>query len=172
MISTFLPTWTYGTTKHPTVRTSRFEEAPAGSMLSNCGLMTAQLTCVGKPCQVFEPEVVQCTNMGDDGLGNIQWRVSWAGRYAVCGVDEQCDTDLPSSLRLGKVEVSCEGWQAAGDKNVLQGELPRLGALCSSCQLLRTGSCGLTYNLHQTNADISEPGFPSSKAPIGISHLV
>lgn len=36
----------------------------------------AQLTCVGKPCQYFQPEVVQCSNMGDDGLGNVQWRVS------------------------------------------------------------------------------------------------
>ncbi|OCF42263.1 hypothetical protein I317_03882 [Kwoniella heveanensis CBS 569] len=56
--------------------------------------------------------------MGDDGTGGIQWR---------------CDTDLPSSLRLGKIDVSCEGWSGPGDKNVLQG------------------SCGLTYNLHRVN---------------------
>ncbi|OWZ38528.1 hypothetical protein C343_06704 [Cryptococcus neoformans C23] len=75
-----------------------------------------QLTCKGPGCKVFQPDVVQCTNMGDDGLGNVQWK---------------CDTDLPSSLRLGKVDVSCEGWSAPGDPNILQG------------------SCGLTYNLYK-----------------------
>ena len=33
----------------------------------------------------------------------------------------QCDTDLPTGFRLGKVEVSCEGWSRPGDKHVLQG---------------------------------------------------
>lgn len=35
----------------------------------------AQLTCQGPGCKVFQPDVVQCTNMGDDGLGNVQWKV-------------------------------------------------------------------------------------------------
>ncbi|KIR89593.1 hypothetical protein I304_06595 [Cryptococcus deuterogattii CBS 10090] len=65
-----------------------------------------QLTCQGPGCKIFQPDVVQCTNMGDDGLGNVQWK---------------CDTDLPSSLRLGKVDVSCEGWSAKGDPDILQG---------------------------------------------------
>ncbi|KIR38402.1 hypothetical protein I313_05510 [Cryptococcus deuterogattii Ram5] len=64
-----------------------------------------QLTCQGPGCKIFQPDVVQCTNMGDDGLGNVQWK---------------CDTDLPSSLRLGKVDVSCEGWSAKGDPDILQ----------------------------------------------------
>ncbi|OXG11105.1 hypothetical protein C367_06678 [Cryptococcus neoformans Ze90-1] len=38
----------------------------------------------------------------------------------------QCDTDLPSSLRLGKVDVSCEGWSAPGDPNILQGMIMRI----------------------------------------------
>ncbi|WVW78913.1 hypothetical protein I302_100876 [Kwoniella bestiolae CBS 10118] len=77
-----------------------------------------QLSCVGSACDLYQPEVVQCTNMGDDGFGGVQW---------------SCDTDLPSSLRLGKVDVSCEGWSKSGDMNVLQG------------------SCGLTYNLNRVN---------------------
>ncbi|WVQ68809.1 uncharacterized protein L199_007018 [Kwoniella botswanensis] len=91
-----------------------------------------QLTCVGSACKSYQPEVVQCTNMGDDGLGGVQWR---------------CDTDLPSSLRLGKVEVSCEGWSKSGDLNVLQG------------------SCGLTYNLNRVNKGLEygeDPFLPSS----------
>lgn len=35
----------------------------------------AQLTCQGPGCKIFQPDVVQCTNMGDDGLGNVQWKV-------------------------------------------------------------------------------------------------
>ncbi|WVN88857.1 uncharacterized protein L203_104071 [Cryptococcus depauperatus CBS 7841] len=77
-----------------------------------------QLTCQGPGCKIFQPDVVQCLNMGDDGLGNIQWK---------------CDTDLPSSLRMGQVGVSCEGWSKAGDTDVLQG------------------SCGLTYHLYKVN---------------------
>lgn len=38
-------------------------------------LLIAQLTCKGPGCKVFQPDVVQCTNMGDDGLGNVQWKV-------------------------------------------------------------------------------------------------
>lgn len=38
-------------------------------------LPIAQLTCKGPGCKVFQPDVVQCTNMGDDGLGNVQWKV-------------------------------------------------------------------------------------------------
>jgi hypothetical protein len=33
----------------------------------------------------------------------------------------QCDTDLPSSLRLGEVQVSCEGWSRPGDTFVVKG---------------------------------------------------
>ncbi|WWD21916.1 hypothetical protein CI109_106404 [Kwoniella shandongensis] len=86
-----------------------------------------QLTCIGKACKSFQPEVVQCTNMGDDGFAGVQWR---------------CDTDLPSSLRMGKVEVSCEGWSKAGDSNVLQG------------------SCGLTYNLHKVDRALEFGEYP------------
>ncbi|WVF70434.1 hypothetical protein IAT40_005224 [Kwoniella sp. CBS 6097] len=93
-----------------------------------------QLTCVGSACDLYQPEVVQCINMGDDGSGGVQWR---------------CDTDLPSSLRLGKIDVSCEGWSGPGDKNVLQG------------------SCGLTYNLHRVNKGLEygeDPHLPRTSS--------
>ncbi|GHJ89017.1 hypothetical protein NliqN6_5419 [Naganishia liquefaciens] len=65
-----------------------------------------QLTCKGKACKRYQPDVVQCTNTGDDGLGNVQWK---------------CEADMPSSFRFGPVEVSCEGYSRPGDKYVLQG---------------------------------------------------
>ncbi|KAL7417340.1 hypothetical protein BDY24DRAFT_377553 [Mrakia frigida] len=66
-----------------------------------------QLSCIGPACSRYSHyvTVVQCSNMGDDGSGSVQWK---------------CQSDLPSSLRLGKVEVSCEGWSKPGDSNVLQ----------------------------------------------------
>jgi hypothetical protein len=33
----------------------------------------------------------------------------------------QCEADLPSSLRFGRVEVSCEGWNGPGDPYVMKG---------------------------------------------------
>lgn len=42
---------------------------------THLALPIAQLTCKGPGCKVFQPDVVQCTNMGDDGLGNVQWKV-------------------------------------------------------------------------------------------------
>lgn len=34
-----------------------------------------QLTCIGKPCKQYQPEVVRCVNDGGSGL-DIQWKVS------------------------------------------------------------------------------------------------
>ncbi|KIR78005.1 hypothetical protein I306_04986 [Cryptococcus gattii EJB2] len=97
-----------------------------------------QLTCQGPGCKIFQPDVVQCTNMGDDGLGNVQWK---------------CDTDLPTSLRLGKVDVSCEGWSAKGDPDILQG------------------SCGLTYNLYKVNKGLEYGEDPYSTLPSHYNRL-
>ncbi|KAJ7756511.1 hypothetical protein DFH07DRAFT_868302 [Mycena maculata] len=52
-----------------------------------------QLICVGKPCQLYTPEVVRCKSLGGSGT-EIDWK---------------CEADLPESLRFGRVEVSCEG---------------------------------------------------------------
>ncbi|KAK7050929.1 hypothetical protein VNI00_005041 [Paramarasmius palmivorus] len=64
-----------------------------------------QLTCVGRACKLYQPEVVRCTNIGGSG-SDIEWK---------------CEADLPEALRFGKVHVSCEGWSGPGDPNVLQG---------------------------------------------------
>ncbi|KAF7308604.1 hypothetical protein HMN09_00709700 [Mycena chlorophos] len=64
-----------------------------------------QLTCVGKPCKLFQPDVVRC-----ESLGGSKTDVDW-----------KCTADLPDALRFGRVEVSCEGWSAPGDPYVLKG---------------------------------------------------
>ncbi|KIJ51049.1 hypothetical protein M422DRAFT_224481 [Sphaerobolus stellatus SS14] len=64
-----------------------------------------QLTCIGKPCQYYQPDVVRCVNTGGKGL-DVDWK---------------CEADLPEQLRFGRVEVSCEGWSKPGDPNVLKG---------------------------------------------------
>ncbi|KAJ7678879.1 DUF1183-domain-containing protein [Mycena polygramma] len=64
-----------------------------------------QLICVGKPCRLFQPEVVRCQSLGGAGT-EIDWK---------------CEADLPESLRFGRVEVSCEGWSRPGDRYVLKG---------------------------------------------------
>ncbi|RSH90091.1 hypothetical protein EHS25_001424 [Saitozyma podzolica] len=38
------------------------------------GAPIPQLQCIGKACEVYQPDAVQCTNMGDDGTGNMQWK--------------------------------------------------------------------------------------------------
>jgi len=64
-----------------------------------------QLICIGKPCSLYQPEVVRCTNLGGQGT-DVDWK---------------CEADLPESLRFGRVEVSCEGWSGPGDPYVLKG---------------------------------------------------
>ncbi|KAG1839562.1 DUF1183-domain-containing protein [Suillus subalutaceus] len=75
----------------------------------------AQLVCIGKACGLYQPDVVRCTNIGGSGT-DVDWK---------------CEADLPSSLRFGRVEVSCEGWNGPGDPYVMKG------------------SCSLEYNLVQ-----------------------
>ncbi|KAG8864868.1 hypothetical protein FRB96_003454 [Tulasnella sp. 330] len=74
-----------------------------------------QLTCIGKPCQYYTPDAIQCFNVGGSGT-DVSWKCE-AGK------------DLPSALRFGRVDVSCEGWSNSGDSYVLKG------------------SCGLQYRL-------------------------
>jgi hypothetical protein len=93
--------------------------------LSRRGQPIPQLICKGKPCNSYTPDVIRCVNLGGEGT-NVDWKVrmfvtrlrrwkypSW--RYV------KCDTDLPDSLRLGRVHVSCEGWSGPGDSYVLKG---------------------------------------------------
>ncbi|KAF8581059.1 DUF1183-domain-containing protein [Ramaria rubella] len=65
----------------------------------------SQLKCIGKPCYLFQPDVVRCVNDGGRGA-DVEWK---------------CQADLPDSLRFGRVEVSCEGWSRPGDPMVLKG---------------------------------------------------
>jgi len=64
-----------------------------------------QTVCVGKPCKLFQPEVVRCVSLGGTGT-EVDWK---------------CEADLPDTLRFGRVEVSCEGWSRPGDPYVLKG---------------------------------------------------
>jgi hypothetical protein len=64
-----------------------------------------QLVCEGAPCDLFTPDVVRCTNAGGSGS-----EVDWT-----------CKAELPESLRLGRVEVGCEGFSKPGDEYVLKG---------------------------------------------------
>lgn len=64
-----------------------------------------QAVCVGRPCKLFQPDVVRCVSLGGTGT-EVDWK---------------CEADLPDSLRFGRVEVSCEGWSRPGDPYVLKG---------------------------------------------------
>ncbi|CBQ71277.1 conserved hypothetical protein [Sporisorium reilianum SRZ2] len=78
-----------------------------------------QLTCVGSMCARYQPDVVQCTAMGD-----AQWK---------------CSADLPRTMRLGRVEVSCEGYDYAQDPYVLKD------------------SCALEYHLLPSGTGPDDP---------------
>lgn len=63
-----------------------------------------QLTCIGKACRFYTPDVVRCTNSGGSGT-DVDWK---------------CEAELPEALRFGRVQVSCEGWSGQGDPYVLK----------------------------------------------------
>ena len=77
-----------------------------------------QLSCVGGTARYDSQKVetVQCTNTGFDGM-DYNWK---------------CESQLPNTLRLGKVRVNCEGYDYPDDPYIL------------------TGSCGLEYELQYT----------------------
>lgn len=77
-----------------------------------------QLSCVGGSGagQGWEPSVVQCYNRGWDGR-EVQW---------------ECKADMEGTVRFGKVEVVCEGYDYPEDDFIL------------------AGSCGLEYTLEMT----------------------
>jgi len=65
----------------------------------------------------FEADTVQCVNKGHDGR-SVQWK---------------CETELADHLKLGRVEVVCEGYDYSEDPNVL------------------VGSCGLEYEVNSVS---------------------
>jgi len=77
-----------------------------------------QLKCVGGSAQRSnsQPDVVQCYNKGNNGQ-DVQWK---------------CDAELPSNIKFGRIQVTCEGYDEPNDPYILQG------------------SCGLEYNLEYT----------------------
>jgi len=66
-----------------------------------------QLQCVGgSACSSrYEPSVVQCKNVGSDGI-DVQWK---------------CEADLESAVKFGATIVSCEGYDNPDDPYVLKG---------------------------------------------------
>ncbi|KAF2075426.1 hypothetical protein CYY_003255 [Polysphondylium violaceum] len=79
-----------------------------------------QLECTGgsaKKEYSLYPKTVQCYNMGSDGT-DVQWK---------------CIADLDTTVKLGKIDVSCEGYAYPEDPYILQG------------------SCGLFYELEYTD---------------------
>ncbi|KAH9999174.1 hypothetical protein BJV74DRAFT_767434 [Russula compacta] len=91
--------------------------------LSRRGQPIPQLVCQGKPCNLFTPDVIRCVNLGGQGT-DVDWK---------------CETDLPDSLRLGRVQVSCEGWSGPGDSYILKG------------------SCSLEYRLQEVPNILNRP---------------
>ncbi|OBZ72211.1 Store-operated calcium entry-associated regulatory factor [Grifola frondosa] len=100
--------------------------------LSRRGKPVPQLNCIGKPCNLYTPEVIRCVNIGGEGT-DVDWK---------------CETDLPDSLRFGRVEVSCEGWDGPGDPYVLKG------------------SCALDYRLVQVPGALRSDNQPSTPSRI------
>lgn len=73
-----------------------------------------QLKCIGGGAKgEYEPYTAMCRNMGFDGR-DVAWK---------------CEADLPVEFSLGKVTVTCEGYDSAKDSYVLKD------------------SCALEYNL-------------------------
>jgi hypothetical protein len=65
-----------------------------------------QLKRVGGEAKTnYEPDTVQCTNTGSDGM-STQWK---------------CEADLDQKYRFGTISVTCEGYDHPGDQNVLVG---------------------------------------------------
>ncbi|GAA5908775.1 hypothetical protein JCM5296_005765 [Sporobolomyces johnsonii] len=81
-----------------------------------------QLTCRGK-CS-YQPDVVQCVKVGDDGAGGVEWK---------------CEADLPKGLRFGEVEVGCEGWDGPDDPYILRGSCGLTYHLVRSSSALEDG---------------------------------
>ncbi|UZJ56472.1 hypothetical protein CBS101457_005792 [Exobasidium rhododendri] len=74
------------------------------STMARRGKKMPQLKCVGNSrhlCDTYGPAVILCKSAGDGA-----WR---------------CEADLHPSVRLGAVEVSCEGWENSEDEYVLRG---------------------------------------------------
>ncbi|KAN0041499.1 hypothetical protein ACTFIV_004040 [Dictyostelium citrinum] len=79
-----------------------------------------QMECIGgtakKEVQLY-PKTIQCYNMGTNGI-DVQWK---------------CEATLDSTVRLGTIDVSCEGYSYPEDPYIT------------------VGSCGVFYELEYSN---------------------
>ncbi|XP_065564078.1 store-operated calcium entry-associated regulatory factor-like [Artemia franciscana] len=65
-----------------------------------------QLSCIGgTAAKAFKPDVVQCKNVGTDGI-DVQWK---------------CEADMSSDYRFGQMDVVCEGYRYPEDPYILKG---------------------------------------------------
>jgi len=65
-----------------------------------------QISCVGgSAARRYEPDVIQCTNVGWDGT-DFQWK---------------CESELPDDYHFGRITVTCEGYNSPQDPYVLKG---------------------------------------------------
>eukprot|EP01090_Pellita_catalonica_P012961 TRINITY_DN2969_c0_g1_i2.p1 TRINITY_DN2969_c0_g1~~TRINITY_DN2969_c0_g1_i2.p1 ORF type:complete len:344 (+),score=18.31 TRINITY_DN2969_c0_g1_i2:43-1074(+) len=65
-----------------------------------------QLKCVGGSARSeWAPEIVQCRNVGSDGI-DVQW---------------ECQADMPTKYKFGQISVSCEGYDYPEDPYILAG---------------------------------------------------
>merc|ERR1712107_836979 len=107
-----------------------------------------------------EPQVVQCYNRGWDGR-DVQW---------------ECKADMEGTVRFGKVEVICEGYDYAEDDYILAGscgleytlELTREGKQQNSY----SGGGGGGWFSNQKSNSYSNYGYDASKSTSGLSDLI
>ena len=101
------------------------------------GRPIAQMQCRGKPCGkvCVSPEALIFSASSANSLPNSQYQPdaiscqTIGSGYGGSGPEWRCQADLPASIRLGRVQVSCEGWSSPQDEYILRG------------------SCGLEYHL-------------------------
>jgi len=121
-----------------------------------------QLSCVGGSGagRGWEPQVVQCYNRGWDGR-DVQW---------------ECKADMEATVRFGKVEVICEGYDYAEDDYILAGscgleytlELTREGKQQNSY----SGGGGGGWFSNQKSNSYSNYGYDASQSTSGLSDLI
>ncbi|BGP20680.1 hypothetical protein JCM10213_001073 [Rhodosporidiobolus nylandii] len=103
-----------------------------------------QLTCEGKACRQFQPDVVQCVKVGEDGAGGLEWK---------------CEANLPQGMRFGEVEVGCEGWDGPNDPYILHGSCGLTYSLVRSSSHLEDSS---PFCLPASFSSLSPSSFLSS----------
>ncbi|GAA5842132.1 hypothetical protein JCM11251_006534 [Rhodosporidiobolus azoricus] len=104
-----------------------------------------QLNCKGKACRTYQPDVVQCVKVGEDGAGGIEWK---------------CEADLPRGVRFGEVEVGCEGWDGPNDPYILRGSCGLTYNLVRSSSALEDD-----YSSHSSYTDTFKSRLPSLSDP-------